>query len=123
MSADAGDRLAAPAELLSAVTSGVTGIGTATAAQTVAAPVYTRNNPFTAEVLENINLNGRGSDKETRHLKLALDGSGLSFEPGDSLGIYPHNDPQLVDEVIGQMGWNPDEPVRPASRKCRSARR
>ena len=83
----------------------------ATAAQTVAAPVYTRTNPFTAEVLENINLNGRGSDKETRHLKLALDGSGLSFEPGDSLGIYPHNDPQLVDEVIGHMGWNPEEPV------------
>lgn len=79
--------------------------------QTVAAPVYTRNNPFTAEVLENINLNGRGSDKETRHLKLALDGSGLSFEPGDSLGIYPHNDPQLVDQVIGQMAWNPTDLV------------
>ena len=68
-------------------------------------------NPFTAEVLENINLNGRGADKETRHVKLALDGSGLSFEPGDSLGIYPHNDPRLVDEVIGEMRWNPEEPV------------
>ena len=79
--------------------------------QTIAAPVYTRTNPFTSEVLENINLNGRGSDKETRHLKLALDGSGLSFEPGDSLGIYPHNDPLLVDEVIGQMQWDPAAPV------------
>ena len=62
-------------------------------------------------MLENINLNGRGSDKETRHLKLALEGSGLTFEPGDSLGIYPHNDPALVEEVIGHMEWNPDELV------------
>jgi sulfite reductase (NADPH) flavoprotein alpha-component len=98
---------AAPAEMASAGSSS----GTATAAQTVAAPVYTRMNPFTAEVLENINLNGRGADKETRHLKLALDGSGLSYEPGDSLGIYAHNDPRLVDEVIGQMRWNPEDPV------------
>ena len=89
---------------------------TATAAQTVAAPAFTRTNPFTAEVLENINLNGRGSDKETRHLKLAIEGSGLCFEPGDSLGIYPHNDPQLVDDVIGHMGWNPEE-VIPAGKQ------
>ena len=73
-------------------------------------------NPFTAEVLENFNLNGRGSEKETRHLKLAIEGSGLCFEPGDSLGIYPHNDPQLVDDVIGHMGWNPQE-VIPAGKQ------
>jgi len=85
--------------------------GTATAVQAVAAPAYTRTNPFASEVLENINLNGRGSKKETRHLKLALDGSGLAFEPGDSLGIYPHNDPELVDQVIGEMAWNPEESV------------
>ena len=90
--------------------------GTATATQTVAAPAFTRTNPFTAEVLENFNLNGRGSDKETRHLKLAIEGSGLCFEPGDSLGIYPHNDPQLVDDVIGHMGWNPEE-VIPAGKQ------
>ena len=83
---------------------------------TVAAPAFTRTNPFTAEVLENFNLNGRGSDKETRHLKLAIEGSGLCFEPGDSLGIYPHNDPQLVDEVIGHMGWNAEE-VIPAGKQ------
>ncbi len=64
-------------------------------------------NPFASEVLENFCLNGRGSDKETRHLKLAIEGSGLCFEPGDSLGIYPHNDPRLVDNVIAHMGWDP----------------
>lgn len=76
-----------------------------------AAPAYSRSNPFQAEVLENINLNGRGSDRETRHLELSLEGSGLQYEPGDSLGIYPQNHPGLVDELIHEMGWNPGELV------------
>lgn len=73
--------------------------------------VYSRNHPFHAEVLENLNLNGRGSDRETRHLELSLDGSNLSFEPGDSLGVYPENHPQLVADIIAAMGWNSDESV------------
>ncbi len=72
---------------------------------------YSRTNPFYAEVLENINLNGRGSNKETRHLELSLEGSGLVYEPGDSLGIYPTNDPTLVDELIQTCGWNAEEAV------------
>lgn len=72
---------------------------------------YSRTNPFYAEVLENINLNGRGSNKETRHLELSLEGSGLVYEPGDSLGIYPTNDPALVDELIQTCGWNEEEAV------------
>ncbi|MEI4790640.1 assimilatory sulfite reductase (NADPH) flavoprotein subunit [Bacillus sp. FJAT-53060] len=72
---------------------------------------YSRTNPFDAEVLENINLNGRGSNKETRHLELSLEGSGLVYEPGDSLGIYPTNDPVLVDELISACGWNAEEAV------------
>ncbi|WP_394156612.1 assimilatory sulfite reductase (NADPH) flavoprotein subunit [Bacillus altitudinis] len=72
---------------------------------------YSRTNPFYAEVLENINLNGRGSNKETRHLELSLEGSGLVYEPGDSLGIYPTNDPALVDELIQTCGWNEEESV------------
>ncbi|MEK5238337.1 assimilatory sulfite reductase (NADPH) flavoprotein subunit [Paenibacillus sp. FSL L8-0470] len=73
--------------------------------------VYSRNHPFHAEVLENLNLNGRGSDRETRHLELSLAGSNLSFEPGDSLGVYPENHPQLVADIIAAMGWNSDESV------------
>lgn len=72
---------------------------------------YSRTNPFKAEVLENINLNGRGSNKETRHIELSLEGSNLEFEPGDSLGIYPENDPQLADLIIGEMNWNADESI------------
>ncbi|MBY0161483.1 assimilatory sulfite reductase (NADPH) flavoprotein subunit [Cytobacillus firmus] len=72
---------------------------------------YSRSNPFQAEILENLNLNGRGSDRETRHIEISLEGSNLQYEPGDSLGIYPENHPQLVDDLIAVMGWNADEAV------------
>ncbi|MCL6658991.1 assimilatory sulfite reductase (NADPH) flavoprotein subunit [Paenibacillus amylolyticus] len=72
---------------------------------------YDRTNPFKAEVLENLNLNGRGSDRETRHIELSLEGSSLNYEPGDSLGVFPENHPRLVDELIAAMGWNADERV------------
>lgn len=72
---------------------------------------YSREKPFRAEVLENLNLNGRGSARETRHLEISLEGSGLDYEPGDSLGIYPENDPQLVDDLITALGWSAAEQV------------
>ncbi|XQY90098.1 assimilatory sulfite reductase (NADPH) flavoprotein subunit [Metabacillus sp. HB246100] len=73
--------------------------------------VYSRTNPFHAEVLENLNLNGRGSNKETRHLELSLEGSGITYEPGDALGIFPENDPELVGLILEETKWNPDEKV------------
>lgn len=72
---------------------------------------FSRSNPFQAEILENLNLNGRGSDRETRHIEISLEGSNLQYEPGDSLGVYPENHPQLVDDLIAAMGWNADEAV------------
>lgn len=72
---------------------------------------YNRTKPFKAEILENINLNARGSNKETRHLELSLEGSGLTFEPGDSLGIYPENDSALVAMLLEELKWNPKEMV------------
>lgn len=85
-------------------------IEAAAALQTVET-VYSRTKPFQAEVLENINLNGRGSNKETRHLELSLEGSGFSFEPGDSLGVYPENDPALVEWILNELKWDPETTV------------
>ena len=91
--------------------------GAAEAAVTAAAPAdpaavpYSRSHPFRAAVLENLNLNGRGSARETRHVELSLEGSGLTYEPGDALGIYPENRPQLVEELIEAAGWKADELV------------
>ncbi|HEX7057365.1 MAG TPA: assimilatory sulfite reductase (NADPH) flavoprotein subunit [Bacilli bacterium] len=84
--------------------------GGTTAAGTVQT-VYSKANPFPAAVLENLNLNGRGSDKITRHLELSLEGANLQYEPGDCLGIYPENHPGLVEDLMQAMGWNPEEAV------------
>jgi sulfite reductase (NADPH) flavoprotein alpha-component len=61
---------------------------------------YDRKHPFHAPILEKIQLNGRGSSKETWHVELSLEGSGLAYAPGDSLGIYPQNPPALVRELL-----------------------
>ena len=45
-------------------------------------------------------LNKPGSDKETWHVEFDLAGSGLDYVVGDSFGIFPTNDPALVDAVI-----------------------
>ncbi|MBM7838742.1 sulfite reductase (NADPH) flavoprotein alpha-component [Alkalihalobacillus xiaoxiensis] len=70
---------------------------------------YSRTNPFHAEILENICLNGQGSLKETRHLELSLEGSGFQFKPGDSVGIYPENDEQLVDALLSELNYDGTE--------------
>jgi sulfite reductase (NADPH) flavoprotein alpha-component len=72
---------------------------------------YSRKNPFPAVLLENIVLNGRGSIKETHHLELSLEGSGLTYEPGDALGIYPTNAPDVVDELLQALHFNGEEQV------------
>lgn len=87
------------------------GAGVPASAGAGAESEYSRSNPFAAEVLENLDLNGRGSDRETRHLELSLEGSGLQYEAGDSLGIYPENHPRLVDDLIEAMGWKAGELV------------
>ncbi|MDX6155978.1 assimilatory sulfite reductase (NADPH) flavoprotein subunit [Bacillus subtilis] len=105
------------AEWLEGVLKGLNEAGGGSAAPTPAAASqtgessYSRTNPFRAEVLENLNLNGRGSNKETRHVELSLEGSGLTYEPGDSLGVYPENDPELVELLLKEMNWDPEEIV------------
>ncbi|MCY9668401.1 assimilatory sulfite reductase (NADPH) flavoprotein subunit [Paenibacillus alginolyticus] len=87
------------------------GSGAGAAVESGTESEYSRTNPFQAEVLENLNLNGRGSDRETRHIEISLEGSNLQYEPGDCLGIYPENHPRLVDELIEAMGWKSEELV------------
>ena len=56
-------------------------------------------------------MSGPESEKDTRHFELDLTGWGLSFEVGDSVGVYPTNDPELVDEIIRALGATGDEQV------------
>lgn len=96
---------------LSEVQSASVESASAVAAAPAVESAYSRTNPFKAEVLENLNLNGRGSKKETRHVELSLEGSGLTYEPGDSLGVYPENDPELVELVLETAKWDGNQTV------------
>jgi sulfite reductase (NADPH) flavoprotein alpha-component len=84
---------------------------TATATAAVAPPRYTRTNPFPARLVVNRRLSGPESEKDTRHFEIDLTGWGLSFEVGDSLAVYPTNEPELVDEIIHTLGATGDEQV------------
>ncbi|MDZ4702433.1 MAG: assimilatory sulfite reductase (NADPH) flavoprotein subunit [Saprospiraceae bacterium] len=77
---------------------------------------FNRKNPYHAPVLEKIRLNGRGSAKETYHIELGLEGSGLVYEPGDSLGILAHNSDRLVEQVLAAAKFSGAEQVEYAGK-------
>jgi len=73
---------------------------------------YSRKNPFPARLLVNEILNKAGSEKETRHYEFSLAGSGLQYEVGDSMGIHPQNNPQLVRDLLEALHFSGEEQVK-----------
>src|SRR3712207_1223970 len=69
---------------------------------------YGKTHPFQAEITDRVNLNGSRSSKETIHLELSLAGSGMTYEPGDALGILPTNHPAMVEAVLEATGLDGD---------------
>jgi len=65
-----------------------------------------------AEITEYIDLNSSRSNKETIHLGLSFDGGAPAYEPGDSLDLYPENDPAYVDELLKAAGLSSDQTLR-----------
>ena len=86
------------------------------------AALYSRKNPFPAKLRTNRSLTGAGSAKDTRHFEIDLVGSGLAYEVGDSLGVFPTNNPALVEEMLGVLGFSGDEPVTDPNGKPLSIR-
>ncbi len=72
---------------------------------------YSRDNPVPARFLSRRRLNGEGSEKLTCHIEIDLSASGLDYTVGDSLGIFPRNDPALADAVIAAIDVPPDFPI------------
>ncbi|KPV99598.1 assimilatory sulfite reductase (NADPH) flavoprotein subunit [Pseudoalteromonas sp. P1-8] len=70
------------------------------AAAAPAASQYTKQNPFAAELSVVQKITGRDSTKDVRHVEISLEGSDITYTPGDSLGVYFLNDEALVDEVL-----------------------
>ena len=76
--------------------------------QNNAVTVYSKKNPYMATILEKVKITGRDSDKEVYHLELSLEESGLTYEPGDSLGIYTVNPRSLVEQILQKTGFDPE---------------
>jgi sulfite reductase (NADPH) flavoprotein alpha-component len=83
----------------------------APAPATQSAPGRSRDNPATATFLSRRRLNKEGSEKDTWHVEFDLAECGLDYEVGDSFGVYPNNDPALVDAVIAALGAPADFPI------------
>ena len=79
-------------------------------AQSGHAQKYTRNNPYQSKVLENYLLTAKGSEKETRHVELAIE-PGMTYTPGDAVGILPENRRAAVDEVLEALKFTGSERV------------
>jgi sulfite reductase (NADPH) flavoprotein alpha-component len=72
---------------------------------------YGKKNYFPSEVLDNILLNGEGTSKETIHIELSLEGSGLDYEVGDALAVVALNAEDVVSDILEQTGFSESEEV------------
>ena len=72
---------------------------------------FSKKNPFRAQMLKNVKLNGEEGERDTRHFEICLDGSGLEYEAGDALGVVPTNCPEVAAELIAALGFSGDEIV------------
>ncbi len=75
--------------------------------------VYGKSNPFPAEILVNQKITGGTSSKDVRHIELSLEGSGLTYEPGDSLAVVAENPPQLIAELLVELNLDGAAEVTP----------
>ncbi|KAB8188355.1 assimilatory sulfite reductase (NADPH) flavoprotein subunit [Lysobacter maris] len=81
------------------------------------APAHDRDRPFQAELLAGHRLSAASGPRspqgrDVRHFELSLEGSGLHYQPGDALGIWPRNPPALVDEVLATLKLDGDAAVQ-----------
>lgn len=65
---------------------------------------------YTGTIASSINLNDRGSAKETHHIEISCDEE-IAYQPGDAAGFIPHNQPELVQAVLDFTGCAGTESV------------
>lgn len=87
------------------------GVSVVSIAPSVVENEYTKQKPYTAEILVSQKLTGRDSDRDVRHVEIDLDESGLSYQVGDALGVWFTNAETLVDEILTKLALDGDSPV------------
>ncbi|REL30910.1 assimilatory sulfite reductase (NADPH) flavoprotein subunit [Thalassotalea euphylliae] len=75
------------------------------------ASIYTKQNPYAAELLVSQRITGRDSAKDVRHIEIDLGESGVTYRVGDALGVYFDNDQALVEELLAAVSLTGDETV------------
>jgi len=80
-----------------------------------------RSHPFSSHIVERYLLTGKGSTKKTWHLSLSLAGSGITYQPGDSVAILPENDPADVRDFLSAAGCNGNEEISDPRRGVKSS--
>ena len=78
---------------------------------TPAEPQFSRDQPFAAEVIANQRITGRGASKDVRHVEVSLAGSGLTYAPGDALGVWHENPTPIVDDVLRSLRFDGEQEV------------
>ena len=68
---------------------------------------YNRKNPFLAKIKKVAELHATDSIKDTRHIEIDLRGSSITYRPGDALGIYPKNPPELAEKIVSRLHADP----------------
>lgn len=86
-------------------------LATSSALNDIHTSPYTKEAPLTATLSVNQKITGRNSEKDVRHIEIDLGDSGLRYQPGDALGVWYQNDPQLVKELVELLWLKGDEPV------------
>lgn len=71
-----------------------------------------RHDPYWAEIISHERLSRPGSSKDTRHLVFDIRASGINYEPGDSLGAYGCNSPELVRDLLERLQFDPEHPIK-----------
>ncbi len=83
---------------------------------------YSRDAPVLARLLSSEPITEKGAEKETRHVVLELAETGLRYTPGDSLGIWPENNPEEVELLIAILRAKGSEALTLANGEVLSAR-
>jgi sulfite reductase (NADPH) flavoprotein alpha-component len=79
--------------------------------QAATTSIYSKQNPYTASLLTNQKITGRDSGKDVRHIEFDLEGSGLTYQPGDALGVWFENSSDLAKSILSKVSLSGAESV------------
>ena len=77
-----------------------------------AAQLYSKEKPFSASLSVRQKITARHAEKDVQHIEIDLAGSGIRYQAGDALGIWPVNAEALVAEILALHQLSGDEPVK-----------